>query len=99
MAASQNGQTELVQLLLEKGADITAKRKDGASALSLAEEYAHHETARLLRSILGLPSTRPASAVPVGDTDAFAQAARKARTKVVQRKLATTAIVAAALQR
>jgi ankyrin repeat protein len=99
MAASQNGQTELVQLLLEKGADVTVKRKDGASALSLAEEYARHETARLLRSTLGLPSTRPASAVPAGDTDAFAQAARKARTKVVQRKLATTAMVAAALQR
>jgi len=37
MFASQNGHRDIAALLLEKGADVSAKRKDDATALTLAK--------------------------------------------------------------
>ena len=39
MAAAQNGREGVVSMLLEKGANVNERRDDGATALSLAEEY------------------------------------------------------------
>jgi ankyrin repeat protein len=42
------GHTEIVQLLLEKGADVNAKDDDGRTALMLAAEKGHTEIVQLL---------------------------------------------------
>ena len=44
------GQKEIVKLLLEKNADITAKDGDGYSALDYAEEKGHTEIVQLLKA-------------------------------------------------
>jgi uncharacterized protein len=47
--ASRNGHTEIVEMLLEKGADVNAKTNEGITALIRASEKGHTETvARLL---------------------------------------------------
>jgi hypothetical protein len=46
--ASMEGHTEVVKLLLEKGADVNAKRNDGVTALYLAEQEGHTDTMQAL---------------------------------------------------
>jgi len=47
--ASRNGHTEIVEMLLEEGADVNAKTKEGITALNRASEKGHTKTvARLL---------------------------------------------------
>jgi ankyrin repeat protein len=47
--AAAHGQTALVELLLEHGADAAARSDDGQTALDLARRGAHGETARRLQ--------------------------------------------------
>jgi ankyrin repeat protein len=49
MAASGGGLTELVKLLLDKGANINAKSDDGTTALILAVRNGKPEVEKLLR--------------------------------------------------
>ncbi len=49
-AAAQNGNMDLVQLLLAHGADPTARTNDGRSAMDFAKEGGHTDVARLLRT-------------------------------------------------
>jgi len=49
-AAAQNGQIEMVELLLEYGADPTARSQDGRTPADLAWERGHLEIVDLLKS-------------------------------------------------
>jgi uncharacterized protein len=51
LEAAQNGQLEMVKLLIEFGADPLAVKSDGKSAFNLAQEYEHPEVARYLSEI------------------------------------------------
>lgn len=53
MLASKNGRADTVTLLLEKGADASAKSKDGEEALSLALAQGHRDIAATLWSHAG----------------------------------------------
>ena len=46
--ASRNGHTEIVAMLLEKGADVNAKDNDGWTALMEASEYGKTEIVAIL---------------------------------------------------
>ena len=48
LLASKNGSTDIVSLLLERGANINHRGLDGKSAYTLALEYHHYETAQYL---------------------------------------------------
>lgn len=48
LEAARKGDTESVRLLLEKGATIEAKDRDGSTPLALAAYFRHADTARLL---------------------------------------------------
>ncbi len=48
MTAAESGETEVVRSLLQSGADVHAKRDDGASALTLAAREGHTEIVHLL---------------------------------------------------
>jgi ankyrin repeat protein len=50
MMAARNARPDLAEFLLANGADITAKTKDGSTALSLAMEENDEQMAALLRS-------------------------------------------------
>src|SRR2546430_14052713 len=66
--ATCNGQDKLVRLLLEKGADITAKDSDGKTALDWADASKHEEVVRILTL---LPNSRYSpSSNPDGKNDA-----------------------------
>jgi ankyrin repeat protein len=47
--ASERGQVNVVKYLIKHGANINAKKKNGDTALSLAENNGHTEVARILR--------------------------------------------------
>lgn len=47
--AARRGWSDVVRLLLERGADPTLPRGDGTTALEIAEAEGHSDTARLLR--------------------------------------------------
>jgi ankyrin repeat protein len=49
MCAASTGQIEVIQLLLEKGAKIQAKDKDGKTALKLAQSAGMSDVAKLLQ--------------------------------------------------
>jgi ankyrin repeat protein len=49
MGAARMGKTETVEALLAKGADINAKKKNGETALMLAESAGHTEIVRILK--------------------------------------------------
>jgi ankyrin repeat protein len=48
MEAAYGGHTEVVKLLLEKGADVTAIKDDGATALSLTQDASHRDIHQML---------------------------------------------------
>jgi len=50
MGASNAGDKEVVQLLLAKGAEVNARKKDGKTALILAVEDDHKDIVDLLRA-------------------------------------------------
>jgi ankyrin repeat protein len=50
MWAAAYGKNDSVKLLLERGADVTARDNRGESALSIADAEKHAETAALLRA-------------------------------------------------
>jgi ankyrin repeat protein len=52
-AAAFRGHAELVELLLERGADPTLANPDGKTALDWAREHGHHEVVELLESVRG----------------------------------------------
>jgi ankyrin repeat protein len=43
------GQKEAAELLIEKGADVNAKNKEGLTALEMALQMSHQPTVELLR--------------------------------------------------
>jgi ankyrin repeat protein len=47
--AAQRGHVKVVKYLIKHGANINAKKKNGDTALSLAENNSHTEVARILR--------------------------------------------------
>ena len=49
MAAALDGHTAAVQALLDKGADVSAKDKDGKTALKFAESKSHTDIVQLLK--------------------------------------------------
>jgi ankyrin repeat protein len=49
MTAAAEGQLEVVQLLLDRGADPSLEDADGDTALSFAREKGHLEVADLLK--------------------------------------------------
>ena len=48
ISAAINGHVKVVELLLDKGADVNKTDKDGNTALKLATQYGHSETVTLL---------------------------------------------------
>ena len=48
MMASANGHTEIVKLLLDKGADVNVKNTYGITALFMASVHGHTEIVKLL---------------------------------------------------
>uniref|UniRef100_A0A1X7TCA3 Uncharacterized protein n=1 Tax=Amphimedon queenslandica TaxID=400682 RepID=A0A1X7TCA3_AMPQE len=49
MLAAVDGHTQVVTMLLEKGADVTASTNTGKTALDWAEQQGHSDTATILR--------------------------------------------------
>jgi ankyrin repeat protein len=56
MYAAWNGHTKAVQTLLNNGARIDAKNRDGGTALSHALRNGHHDIVRILRTGQARPS-------------------------------------------
>jgi len=50
MLAVSHGRLDLVQLLLEAGADVNVQDEDGSTALMCASEHGHVELVKLLLS-------------------------------------------------
>jgi ankyrin repeat protein len=48
MLASLNGHTDVVKLLLDRGAKIDLQRSDGATALIVAAQNGHEEVIKIL---------------------------------------------------
>ena len=48
MQASMNGHTDIVQLLLEKGANVNVKGDAGWEALMLSAQFGHRQIVQLL---------------------------------------------------
>jgi len=48
MSASQNGHSEIVQILLVKGAKVDLQKKDGWSALISASQNGHSDVVKIL---------------------------------------------------
>jgi ankyrin repeat protein len=46
--ASQNGHIEVVRALLDKGADVSSERDDGATALAMASQSGHPDVVQVL---------------------------------------------------
>jgi ankyrin repeat protein len=60
MRAARQGHRAVVELLLARGADATARNDDGETALTWARKHDHGEVARLLEEA----SARAAGAPP-----------------------------------
>lgn len=50
MAAANDGYSDTVQVLLSRGADLNAKAKDGATAITIATSMNHPDIVKLLKS-------------------------------------------------
>ena len=50
MEAAHHGSPAVVKLLLEKGADVNAANKKGATALKLAQQKKHAEIVKMLKA-------------------------------------------------
>ena len=50
MLAALYGHKKVVKILVEAGADVNAKRKDGKTALRWATEEGHRGVAKILRN-------------------------------------------------
>ena len=85
MAAAQHGHPECVSVLLEAGADATLRKTDGCTALSLAEENARLDVARILRAHLNMRA--PADPFGVSGVDAYPDG-RTMRLEAARRKQA-----------
>jgi len=48
--ASEHGHTDVIQLLIDHGADIDAKNKWGTTPLHLASSHGHTEIVKLLKA-------------------------------------------------
>ena len=49
MIASENGHLDVVRALLNKGADVSTERDDGATALAIASQRGHADVVQVLR--------------------------------------------------
>jgi ankyrin repeat protein len=81
MFAALDGDEELAQVLIEKGADVSAKAPNGSTALSLAKEIApknHQGVIRKLEEAARKPAAAPASpkADQLPDDDALVMSPR-----------------------
>ena len=65
MSASYHGHTEIVKLLLDKGADPNIQNEDGETALMKASEEGHTEIVKLLLAKGADPN---ALSIPLGET-------------------------------
>ena len=65
-AAASNGNTEVVKLLLLKGADPKLKDRAGRSALEMAQNNGRRETAEVLREALGVGAQKRAPSTKNG---------------------------------
>jgi len=52
-SAAHNGQTELVKLLIDNGADVNAETDDGQTPGHMAEEGGFYETVELIKRYNG----------------------------------------------
>ncbi|NBR95459.1 MAG: ankyrin repeat domain-containing protein [Proteobacteria bacterium] len=59
MLAAIEGHTEVVKLLLDKGADVNSRLETGETALILAAQGGHKEVMELLIKKLSTPSNNP----------------------------------------
>ena len=48
-AVAEDGTLEMVQILVEAGADVNAKNRDGKTPLDLAHKNKHRDVEKLLR--------------------------------------------------
>jgi len=55
MIAAMYGQEEAVYALVQKGASLTAKDKDGDTAKTLASKYSQRRVAKILGELVGRP--------------------------------------------
>ena len=86
--AAYNGHTEIVEVLLAKGADVHAKRDDGWTALLMASQNGHPEIAEAL-----LAKGADVNAKTNGGHTALIQAAQNGHTDIAETLLAKGADV------
>ena len=84
--AASTGDTELVRILIEAGADVAVKDAQGASPLHLAVAGGHKETVRVL------VEAEPGSDKKDGEVDSSAESSADGRTNVDSRPVTTARI-------
>ena len=84
--AASTGDTELVRVLIEAGADVAVRDAQGASPLHLAVAGGHTETVRVL------VEAEPGSDEKDGEVDSSAESSADGRTNVDSRPVTTARI-------